>query len=72
MKLTPLLLSSLFSSIPLYAADNVAPDGFKALFNGKDLAGWVPVNVAPDTYTVRDGLIVINGVPTGYMRTDRM
>src|SRR5882757_468334 len=51
------------------------------LFNAKDLTGWVPVNVASDTYSVRstehdgafgDGMIVINGVPTGYMRTERM
>ena len=47
-------------------------DGFVPLFNGKDLAGWVPVNVANDTYTVRDGMIIINGEPTGYIRTERM
>src|SRR3954470_3125326 len=45
---------------------------WKPLFNGKDLTGWVPVNVAPDTFTVRDGMIVISGMPTGYMRTDKM
>jgi len=45
--------------------------GFTPLFNGKDLAGWVPVNVAPSTFTVRDGMIVCTGVPTGVMRTDR-
>ena len=60
------------ASVALHAADNVPPEGFTALFNGKDLTGWVPVNVAPDTYTVRDGMIIINGVPTGYMRTERM
>ena len=42
------------------------------LFNGKDLAGWVPVNVAPKTFTARDGMIVSTGKPTGVMRTDRM
>jgi hypothetical protein len=41
------------------------------LFNGKDLAGWVNVNCAPNTFTVRDGMIVSTGVPTGVMRTDR-
>jgi len=41
------------------------------LFNGHDLAGWVPVNVAPSTFTVRDGMIVSTGKPTGVMRTDR-
>ena len=44
----------------------------KPLFNGRDLSGWVPVNVAPSTFTVRDGIIVSTGVPTGVMRTDRM
>jgi hypothetical protein len=46
-------------------------EGFTPLFNGRDLSGWVPVNVAPNTFTVRDNMIVCNGVPTGVMRTDR-
>ncbi len=25
------------------------------LFNGKDLSGWVNVNCAPDTWSVKDG-----------------
>lgn len=64
---------------PLRAADApplIAPppdaDGFRPLFNGRDLAGWVPVNVHPSTFTVKDGMIVSTGVPTGVMRTDRM
>ena len=48
-----------------------ADDDFRPLFNGKDLAGWVRVNVAPETFTVRDGMIVSTGKPTGVMRTDR-
>ena len=31
----------------------------------------MPVNVAPETFTVRDGMIVSTGKPTGVMRTDR-
>lgn len=27
-------------STPIFAADNVPPEGFMALFNGKDLTGW--------------------------------
>jgi len=46
-------------------------DDWRPLFNGKDLSGWVPVQVAPNTFTVRDGMIVSTGVPTGVMRTDR-
>jgi hypothetical protein len=41
------------------------------MFNGRDLSGWVPINVAPGTFTVRDGLIVSTGVPTGLLRTVR-
>jgi hypothetical protein len=46
-------------------------DDFRPLFNGKDLSGWVPVNVAPETFTARDALIVSTGKPTGVLRTDR-
>ena len=46
-------------------------DDFRPLFDGKSLAGWVPVNVAPETFTARDGLIVSTGKPTGVLRTDR-
>jgi predicted neuraminidase len=54
------------------AADNLtAEEGFVPLFNGKDLSGWVPVNVAPETFSVRDGEIVTTGKPTGVMRTER-
>ncbi|MFO0953112.1 MAG: DUF1080 domain-containing protein [Isosphaeraceae bacterium] len=54
--------------VSAFAADD---EGFRPLFNGKDLSGWVPVNVAPETFSVRDGMIVSTGKPTGVMRTDR-
>jgi len=63
-----LLTVSLFPALSLCAAE----DGFVPLFNGRDLSGWVNVNCAPNTFTVRDGMIVSTGVPTGVMRTDRM
>ena len=56
-------------SLPAPAADE---PGFVSLFNGKDLSGWVPVNVAPNTFTAREGMIVSTGLPTGTLRTDRM
>ena len=31
----------------------------------------MPINVAPETFTVHDGLIVSTGKPTGMLRTDR-
>ncbi|MBA2632943.1 MAG: DUF1080 domain-containing protein, partial [Chloroflexi bacterium] len=57
----------------LFAEEAAREDdaGFTALFNGKDLSGWVPVNVAPDTFTVKEGMLASTGFPTGIMRTDR-
>ncbi|MFO0925703.1 MAG: DUF1080 domain-containing protein [Gemmataceae bacterium] len=56
----------------LAAGAVTADDGFRPLFNGKDLSGWVAVNNAPGTFTVRDGLIVTTGKPTGFLRSERM
>ena len=41
------------------------------LFNGRDLSGWVNVNCAPETWSVKDGVIHCTGVPTGALRTER-
>jgi 3-keto-disaccharide hydrolase len=49
-----------------------ADENWRPLFNGKDLTGWVNVNVAPNTFTVRDEMIVSTGQPTGTIRTERM
>jgi hypothetical protein len=46
-------------------------DGFVPLFNGRDLTGWVNANCAPETWSVRDGMIHCTGQPTGAMRTAR-
>src|SRR6185503_4509367 len=42
---------------------------FRDLFNGKDLTNWVNVNTAPETWKVRDGLLVCSGHPIGVMRS---
>lgn len=55
----------------LAGADQSDKDGFVPLFNGKDLKGWVSVNGAPSTWSVKDGLIVTTGKPTGYLRTEK-
>jgi hypothetical protein len=70
MRFAPLFAAFLTAVPALFAA--APPPGFAPLFNGHDLSGWIPVNVAPNTFTVRDGMIVTNGVPTGYMRTAKM
>lgn len=68
--------SGLFSPmvLVLFLDCGAAPaeeETFVPLFNGQDLSGWVNVNCAPGTFTVRDGLIVSTGVPTGILRTER-
>jgi hypothetical protein len=42
------------------------------LFNGRDLTGWVNINCAPDTFTVRDGEIFSTGKPICALRTEKM
>ena len=44
---------------------------FLDLFNGRDLAGWVNVNTADETWRVRDGVLICSGHPIGVMRTER-
>jgi hypothetical protein len=69
MKLAALALcASLALSLPSRAADLPV---WRELFNGKDLTGWVDVNTSPDTWSVRDGLLVCRGQPIGVMRSDR-
>ena len=45
--------------------------GWVDLFNGRDLTGWIDVNTSPDTWKVRDGLLVCTGHPIGVMRSAR-
>lgn len=44
---------------------------YRELFNGKDLSGWVNVNCAPDTWSVKEGLLVCSGKPIGVMRSEK-
>jgi len=47
-------------------------EGFVPLFNGNNLDGWVNVNCAPETWVVKDGMIVCSGFPTGVLRTEKL
>ena len=67
--LVPVLLLSVIAA--LSQAQNLAVPEFRDLFNGKDLSGWVNVNTDPDTWTVKDGVLVCKGKPIGVMRTDK-
>ena len=51
---------------------NAEEEGFRPLFNGKNLDGWVPVNTAPSTWSVKDNMLICSGKPIGELRTDRM
>ena len=51
------------------------PQAKLSLFNGKDTAGWVshlkddaPAN---QTWSVKDGLLVCTGAPSGFLRTEK-
>jgi len=69
------MFRTLTTSLPIWIALVAfvsAEDNWQPLFNGKDLSGWVNVNVAPDTFTVKDGILVSTGKPTGTIRTERM
>lgn len=60
-----IILSSLLS--PRVFGQEAAP-----LFNGKDLTGWVLVNTPPETWSVKDGMLICTGKPIGELRTERM
>src|SRR6476469_4911100 len=64
----PILALLVVGSQSSAAADD---DEFVSLFNGHDLSGWVNVNCAPSTFTVRAGEIVTTGIPTGVLRTEK-
>jgi hypothetical protein len=44
---------------------------FVDLFNGRDLTGWVNVNTDPDTWRVKEGLLICTGKPIGVMRSEK-
>ena len=70
MRHLPATLAVLFLTISARTEEN---DGFRPLFNGKDLTGWVVVNTAPSTWTFNDeGYLVCSGKPVGEIRTERM
>jgi hypothetical protein len=54
---------------PALSGDKGEGDGFVPMWNGKDLTGWVNVNCAPETFFVKEDMIITTGKPTGYLRT---
>lgn len=39
----------------------LAEEGFVPLFNGKDLSGWTPSKENPDSFSVKDGVLILKG-----------
>lgn len=71
--LLPLLLAAAFQA---EAPTAIVPETTQALFNGKDLTGWkadVPLKDtkpdAPDSFIVRNGMLVSLGEPKGHLTT---
>lgn len=75
-RIAALSLTLLISAPSIWADEkasepSVEDPQFVDLFNGKDLSGWVDVNTSPDTWSVKDGLLVCTGQPIGVMRSER-
>jgi hypothetical protein len=44
---------------------------FVDMFNGRDLSGWVNINTNPDTWKIRDGMLICSGRPIGVMCSEK-
>ena len=44
--------------------------GFRELFDGRSLAGWTVLNTEAGNFSVRDGVLRVEG-PAGWLRSDR-
>ena len=69
-------LLSLFGILFLFSHSELISEerssGFKPLFNGENFSGWVPVNTAPSTWSIKDNMLICSGKPIGELRTERM
>ena len=74
MMFKPFALSLLAVTVSATATALQAADdaGLTPIFNGRDLTGWVPMGIAPGTFSVKDGILVTTGHPIGTLRTERM
>jgi len=68
---TFLIALTLLFFAPTIQAQKNKTLGFRPLFNGKNLKGWVDVNTSEDTWKVKKGVLICSGNPIGVMRTDR-
>lgn len=49
------------SGLSLSHTSAAEEEGFVALFNGKDLSGWTPSKENPDSFSVKDGTLILKG-----------
>lgn len=70
MKRICMFAALLALALPSFAEDK--DEGFVPLFNGKDLTGWVNVNVKDDSFYVKDNEVITKGQPIGTIRTEKM
>jgi hypothetical protein len=74
--------SALLFTVLVFAAaigdEAIVPDRMLSLFNGTDISGWeadVPARDAdegaPDSFIVREGMLVSLGVPKGHLVTKK-
>lgn len=71
MKLLALLAGATIALLVATQSPAAGQAGFRDLFNGRDLTGWINVNTDPDTWRVQDGHLICSGKPIGVMRSDR-
>src|SRR3954470_3938116 len=72
-----MIMTRAFLFLPALLALALAPAGaaedagFKPMFNGHDLSGWVNVNTHPGTFFAKGDEVITTGKPTGYLRTTK-
>jgi hypothetical protein len=65
------LTLAVFCVAAVRAEDNKAPEGFKALFNGKDLTGWkVNEGGKMDVWGAEKGVLFVQGSGGGWLMTE--
>ncbi|WP_396624786.1 DUF1080 domain-containing protein [Luteitalea sp.] len=67
----PLLALAACLLLPATLAAQPRPE-WTPLFNGKDLTGWTNINTDPDTWFVKDGMLMTTGKPLGVMCSNKM
>lgn len=48
-------------ALAIAAGEELSETGFVPLFNGKDLTGWTPAKENPDSFSVKDGELILKG-----------